>query len=97
LGEREAAVRAALASGTGIRKTARLGDTGNATVARIAAGMRVTAGSRPRNVSMHARIWPAIPPASRARLLGSAAHAGAGAVLMVSLSREILERAIGSA
>src|SRR5215472_5998479 len=38
--EREAAVRAALAAGTGIRKTARLCGTGNATVARIAAEMR---------------------------------------------------------
>src|SRR5262249_15978452 len=38
--EREAAVRAALADGTGIRKTARLVGTGNATVARIAAEMR---------------------------------------------------------
>jgi DNA invertase Pin-like site-specific DNA recombinase len=38
--EREAAVRAALAAGTGIRKTARLVGTGNATVARIAAEMR---------------------------------------------------------
>jgi DNA invertase Pin-like site-specific DNA recombinase len=37
---REAAVRAALAAGTGIRKTARLVGTGNATVARIAAEMR---------------------------------------------------------
>jgi DNA invertase Pin-like site-specific DNA recombinase len=37
--EREAAVRAALAAGTGIRKTARLVGTGNATVARIAAEM----------------------------------------------------------
>jgi DNA invertase Pin-like site-specific DNA recombinase len=38
--EREDAVRAALAAGTGIRKTARLIGTGNATVARIAAEMR---------------------------------------------------------
>jgi DNA invertase Pin-like site-specific DNA recombinase len=38
--EREDAVRAALAAGTGIRKTARLVGTGNATVARIAAEMR---------------------------------------------------------
>jgi DNA invertase Pin-like site-specific DNA recombinase len=38
--EREAAVRASLAAGTGIRKTARLVGTGNATVARIAAEMR---------------------------------------------------------
>ena len=38
--EREAAVRAALAAGTGIRRTARLVGTGNATVARIAAEMR---------------------------------------------------------
>jgi DNA invertase Pin-like site-specific DNA recombinase len=38
--EREDAVRAALAAGTGIRKTARLCGTGNATVARIAAEMR---------------------------------------------------------
>src|SRR5215813_15203018 len=38
--EREAAVRAALADGTGIRKTARLVGTGNATVTRIAAEMR---------------------------------------------------------
>jgi DNA invertase Pin-like site-specific DNA recombinase len=38
---REAAVRASLAVGTGIRKTARLCGTGNATVARIAAEMRV--------------------------------------------------------
>jgi hypothetical protein len=38
--KREAAVRAALAEGTGIRKTARLVGTGNATVARIAAEMR---------------------------------------------------------
>ena len=37
--EREAAVRASLAAGTGIRKTARLVGTGNATVARIAAEM----------------------------------------------------------
>ena len=36
--EREAAVRAALAEGHGIRKTARPVGTGNATVARIAAG-----------------------------------------------------------
>ena len=35
--EREAAVRAALEAGTGIRRTARLVGTGNATVARIAA------------------------------------------------------------
>jgi DNA invertase Pin-like site-specific DNA recombinase len=41
--EREAAVRAALAAGAGIRKTARLVGTGNATVARIAAEMRVPA------------------------------------------------------
>jgi len=34
------AVRAALAAGTGIRRTARLVGTGNATVARIAAEMR---------------------------------------------------------
>ena len=38
--DREAAVRASLAAGTGIRKTARLVGTGNATVARIAAEMR---------------------------------------------------------
>ena len=38
--EREAAVRASLAAGTGIRKTARLCGTGNETVARIAAEMR---------------------------------------------------------
>jgi DNA invertase Pin-like site-specific DNA recombinase len=38
--EREVAVRASLAAGTGIRKTARLNGTGNATVARIAAEMR---------------------------------------------------------
>jgi DNA invertase Pin-like site-specific DNA recombinase len=38
--EREDAVRASLAVGTGIRKTARLIGTGNATVARIAAEMR---------------------------------------------------------
>ena len=38
--EREAAVRAALAAGNGIRKMARLMGTGNATVARIAAEMR---------------------------------------------------------
>ena len=38
--EREAAVRASLGAGTGIRKTARLLGTGNATVARIAAEMR---------------------------------------------------------
>jgi len=38
--EREAAVRAVLSDGTGIRKTARLVGTGNATVARIAAEMR---------------------------------------------------------
>jgi DNA invertase Pin-like site-specific DNA recombinase len=38
--EREAAVRAALAAGMGIRRTARLVGTGNATVARIAAEMR---------------------------------------------------------
>jgi DNA invertase Pin-like site-specific DNA recombinase len=38
--EREDAVRASLAAGTGIRKTARLCGTGNATVARIAAEMR---------------------------------------------------------
>jgi DNA invertase Pin-like site-specific DNA recombinase len=38
--EREAAVRASLAAGTGIRKTAQLCGTGNATVARIAAEMR---------------------------------------------------------
>jgi DNA invertase Pin-like site-specific DNA recombinase len=37
--DREAAVRASLAAGTGIRKTARLCGTGNATVARIAAEM----------------------------------------------------------
>src|SRR6266436_7214270 len=35
--DREAAVRASLADGTGIRKTARLLGTGNATVARMAA------------------------------------------------------------
>jgi DNA invertase Pin-like site-specific DNA recombinase len=39
--DREAAVRASLAAGTGIRKTARVCGTGNATVARIAAEMRV--------------------------------------------------------
>ena len=39
---REAAVRAALAAGTGIRKTARLVGMGNATVARIAAEMRAS-------------------------------------------------------
>jgi DNA invertase Pin-like site-specific DNA recombinase len=39
--ERETAVRASLKSGAGIRKTARLVGTGNATVARIAAEMRV--------------------------------------------------------
>jgi DNA invertase Pin-like site-specific DNA recombinase len=38
--EREAAVRAALASGAGIRRTARLVGTGNAAVARIAGEMR---------------------------------------------------------
>jgi DNA invertase Pin-like site-specific DNA recombinase len=38
--EREEVVRASLAAGTGIRKTARLCGTGNATVARIAAEMR---------------------------------------------------------
>jgi DNA invertase Pin-like site-specific DNA recombinase len=38
--EREDAVRASLAPGTGFRKTARLIGTGNATVARIAAEMR---------------------------------------------------------
>lgn len=38
--EREDAVRASLGAGTGIRKTARLCGTGNATVARIAAEMR---------------------------------------------------------
>jgi len=38
--EREAAVRAALTVGTGIRRTARLVGTGNATMARIAAEMR---------------------------------------------------------
>ena len=38
--EREAAVRASLEAGTGIRRTARLVGTGNATVARIAAEMR---------------------------------------------------------
>ena len=38
--EREAAVRTFLAAGTGIRKTARLVGTGNATVAQIAAEMR---------------------------------------------------------
>ena len=38
--EREAAVRASLAAGTGIRKTARLVGTGNATVARIVAEMQ---------------------------------------------------------
>jgi DNA invertase Pin-like site-specific DNA recombinase len=38
--DREAAVRASLAAGTGIRKTARLCGTGNATVARVAAEMR---------------------------------------------------------
>jgi DNA invertase Pin-like site-specific DNA recombinase len=42
--EREAAVRASLAAGTGIRKTARLAGTGNATVARIAAEMQAGAG-----------------------------------------------------
>jgi DNA invertase Pin-like site-specific DNA recombinase len=41
--EREAAVRASLTVGTGIRKTARLVGTGNATVARIAAEMRAGA------------------------------------------------------
>lgn len=40
--EREDAVRASLAAGTGIRKTARLCGTGNATVARIAAEMRTS-------------------------------------------------------
>jgi DNA invertase Pin-like site-specific DNA recombinase len=38
--DREEAVREALADGTGIRKTARLVGTGNATVARIAAEVR---------------------------------------------------------
>jgi DNA invertase Pin-like site-specific DNA recombinase len=38
--DREAAVRASLEAGTGIRKTARLCGTGNATVARIAAEIR---------------------------------------------------------
>jgi DNA invertase Pin-like site-specific DNA recombinase len=38
--DREATVQASLAAGTGIRKTARLVGTGNATVARIAAEMR---------------------------------------------------------
>ena len=38
--EREAAVRVSLAAGTGIRRTARLVGTGNATVARIAAEMQ---------------------------------------------------------
>ena len=38
--EREDAVRASLAAGNGIRTTARLNGTGNATVARIAAEMR---------------------------------------------------------
>jgi hypothetical protein len=42
--EREAAVRAALAAGTGIRRTARLVGTGNETVARIAAAMCASAG-----------------------------------------------------
>ena len=41
--EREAAVRASLAAGTGIRKTARLVGTGNATVGRIAAEMQAGA------------------------------------------------------
>ena len=43
MAEREAAVRAALAEGMGIRRAARLVDTGNATVARIAAEMRAEA------------------------------------------------------
>jgi len=38
--ERQAAIRASLEAGTGIRKTARLVGTGNATLARIAAEMR---------------------------------------------------------
>ena len=42
--EREAAVRASLAAGTGIRKTARVVGTGNPTVARIAAEMQAGAG-----------------------------------------------------
>jgi hypothetical protein len=42
--EREAAVRAALAVGTGIRRTSRLVGTGNATVARIVAEMRQAVG-----------------------------------------------------
>jgi hypothetical protein len=42
--EREGAVRAALAAGPGIRRTARLVGTGNATVARIAAEMRQAVG-----------------------------------------------------
>jgi DNA invertase Pin-like site-specific DNA recombinase len=41
--EREAAVRTSLRSGAGIRKTARLVGTGNATVTRIAADMRAEA------------------------------------------------------
>ena len=41
--EREAAVRAALAEGMGIRRAARLVGTGNATVARIAAEVRAEA------------------------------------------------------
>jgi|SRR6516162_8566061 len=42
--EREAAVRASLAAGTGIRKTARVVGTGNPTVARIAAEMQAGVG-----------------------------------------------------
>ena len=40
----EAAVRASLAAGTGIRKTARLVGTGNATAARIVAEMHANIG-----------------------------------------------------
>lgn len=44
--DREEAVRAALATGAGIRKTAKLVGTGNATVARIAAKMRASGFKR---------------------------------------------------
>ena len=46
--EREAAVRASLAAGAGIRKTARLVGTGNATVARIA--LEIRSGVKVREV-----------------------------------------------
>ena len=84
--KREAAVRAALAIGHRSGSRPRLVGTGNARVARIGHGR----GRRtPRDVSMQARVRPAIPPGSHATLLGSGPRAGAGAMLRVSLSLEI--------